>query len=176
MVMIFSKLRRRWILKIEAAVLQIAFGTVLVLTMTLGCEVPGVVRPFLPSATFHQKFNLRAVDFFDDEQIVELCEAIEDNDLKEMKRLIGTGADINTIGKGGVTPLFWAFPDNKLERFVLLLNNGADPNIRLTSNLDLPKVFRSGDTVMHLAARSQFRISFEIAHEEVNYGQARGRE
>ncbi len=50
MVMISSKLRRRWILKIEATVMQIVFGTALVLTMTLGCEVPGVVHPVLPSA------------------------------------------------------------------------------------------------------------------------------
>ncbi|TWU19084.1 Ankyrin repeats (3 copies) [Allorhodopirellula heiligendammensis] len=160
MAMIFNTSRRRRLLKFEADLLQIALATLVVLTMTPGCEVPAVMSSLLPTATFHEKLNLHAVDFFEDEQVVELCEAIEDNDLDEMKRLIAAGVDVNTIGKDGITPLFWAFPDNQLERFVLLLKKEADPNVRLTSDLGLPNVFRSGDTVMHLAARSQFPTQF----------------
>ncbi|TWT55380.1 Ankyrin repeats (3 copies) [Allorhodopirellula solitaria] len=135
-------------------------GAVLVLAVTSGCEVPAVIRPLLPSSSFHQKFNLHAADYFEDEQVVDLCEAIKENDLEEMRRLIAAGADVNAVGKGGVTPLFWAFPDNQPERFVLLLENGADSGVRLTSNLNLPNVFRVGDTVMHLAGRSQFPTQF----------------
>lgn len=138
----------------------VVFAAIMLSTMTFGCGVRTSVLSMLPSATFHQKFNLRAVDYFNDPQVVKLCEAIEDNDLDEMKRLIATGIDVNTVGKSGVTPLFWAFPDNQSERFVLLLENGANPNVQLTSNLNLPNVFRAGDTVMHLAGRSQFPTQF----------------
>lgn len=144
----------------EGAKRQFTFAATLLLMTILGCEVPTVVRSVFSSVSFHDKFNLRPVDYFDDPQVVKLCEAIEDNDLDEMKRLIAAGVDVNTIGKGGVTPLFWAFPDNQLDRFVLLLDSGADPNVRLTSNLNLPNVFRAGDTVMHLAARSHFPTQF----------------
>lgn len=130
------------------------------LTMTSGCEVPAVVSSLFPSANFHTKLNLRAEEYFDDPQVLELCAAIEDNDINEMKRLIAAGVDINTIGNGGVTPLFWAFPDNQLERFTLLLENGADPNVHFTSDLNLPDAFRAGDTVMHMSARSHFPNQF----------------
>lgn len=84
------------------------FGTVtipglctvaLVLIMVSGCDVPTMVRSLLPSASFHEKFNLRAVDFFDDPQVVKLCEAIEENDLNEMKRRrsrLPLGVSVNT--------------------------------------------------------------------------------
>lgn len=144
----------------EGAKRPVTFATTLLLMIILGCEVPTMVRSVFSSASFHEKFNLRPVDYFDDPQVVKLCEAIEDNDLDEMKRLIAAGVGVTTIGKSGVTPLFWAFPDNQLDRFVLLLENGADPNVHLTSNLNLPNIFRAGDTVMHLAGRSHFPTQF----------------
>ncbi|EMI45393.1 Ankyrin repeat-like protein, partial [Rhodopirellula sp. SWK7] len=132
-------------------------------------KIPGVKR------TFHQAVDWKAEDFFNDSAVIELCKAIEANDLAKMKRLIAEGVDVNAIGEGGVTPLLWAFVDNQPERFVLLLEKGADPNVRLTSDLGHPNAFRAGDTVMHLAARSRFPDHFLLVMKHGGDPTIRGR-
>ncbi len=134
--------------------------TLILLTFITGCDVTDGAFTMLKAKSFHEKFGLRAEDFFDDAKIQQLCHAIERDDLKAIEQQIAFGADVNTVGKHGVTPLFWAFPDNKIDRFLLLLENGADPNVRITSDLKIPNAFRPGDTVMHLSARSQFPNHF----------------
>ena len=62
-----------------------------------------------------------AEEFFTDAKVISLCHAIESEDLKLMRQLIDTGADVNAIGEGGMTPLLWAFPDNKIENRLLSL-------------------------------------------------------
>ncbi len=111
--------------------------------------------------TFHQKFHWQASNFFDDSQVIELCEAIEANDLQRMDQLIAAGADVNARGIGNMTPLMWAFPDNKLERFQKLLEHGADPNVKITSNLGVPSGFAVGDSVTTEAAQTHFLGYFE---------------
>ncbi len=111
--------------------------------------------------TFHQNFNWKAEDYFDDAQVVALCRAIEANDLKEIDRLIAAGANVNAKGKDNMTPLLWAFPDNKLERFTKLLEHGADPNVIIKSDLNTHGGFRAGDSVTHMACRTEFPGYFE---------------
>src|SRR5690554_2968373 len=91
--------------------------------------------------SFHQNFDLEAGAFFKDQSIVALCHAIERNDLELMQRLIDGGVDVNARGKDNVTPLLWAYPDNKPERLEVLLRAGADPNVKLTGNLGIPAAF-----------------------------------
>lgn len=111
--------------------------------------------------TIHAKVGWKAEDFFDDAKVVALCKAIEANDLKEMERLINDGANVNAKGKDNMTPLLWAFPDNKLERFKLLLEKGADPNIAIESDLNTRKAgFESGDSVTMITAKSGFQEHF----------------
>src|SRR5689334_16940629 len=98
----------------------------LILAALGGCQK---VKRFLPYATWHEKHNWKAEDYFVDPQVIALCRAIEANDLAEMDRLIAAGADVNGQGKGKMTPLLWALPDNKLARFERLLQHGADPNV-----------------------------------------------
>jgi ankyrin repeat protein len=120
------------------------------------------------SKSFHQKVGWTAEFFFDDAKVIALCKAIEANDLKEMDRLIKDGADVDAKGKGNMTPLLWAFPDNKPERFKLLLENGADPNVFIESDLNVPRsVFLPGDSVTHLTAKSVFPEHFELV---LNHG------
>ncbi len=121
--------------------------------MSQGCgKLPG-----LPgfSSSWHTKYNWQAEDYFDDPQVIALCDAIEANDLPEMDRLIAAGADVNAIGKDNMTPLLWAFPDNKLDRFTKLLEAGADPNVVVTSYFD-SKGIMPDDSVMTLAAGTNF--------------------
>ncbi len=110
--------------------------------------------------TFHQKMGLKAENYFTDAQVLHLCSAIERDDLPEIGELVRAGVDVNALGTHAVTPLFWAFPDNKINRFRLLLELGANPNVPLQSNLGLPNVFKIGDSVLFLAAGSQFPEHF----------------
>lgn len=124
----------------------------------------------LPDSRWHARIGWKAEEYFQDERVVALCKAIEANDLAAMRDQIDKGVDVNAVGKNGMTPLLWAFPDRKLERFTLLLEHGANPNIPLTGDVGLkdqsfhPYVTggasfidrgcHEGHTVMLLACRS----------------------
>jgi uncharacterized protein len=136
-----------------------------------------------PETRWHAVTNWKAEAYFDDPQVVALCRAIEANDIAEMERLIAAGANVNATGKGNMTPLLWAFPERRLERFSCLLEHGADPNVRVTSSFELqgrplhphprsPLVgvgmdngCRPGQSVTSLAARSPDREYLRLVLE-----------
>lgn len=136
-------------------------ASILLFSLTLGCSDFQESKRHTVTKSFHSKFQWRAKDYFDNPNVVELCEAIESNDLEKMERLIANGVDVNTKGKGNMTPLMWSFPDNKLERFTMLLKHGADPNVKITSDLGIPSAFRPGDSVTCQAAKTRFPGYFE---------------
>jgi ankyrin repeat protein len=123
-----------------------------------------------PETRWHATAGWKAEDFFNDLKVIELCRAIENTDVPEMQRVIAAGADVNTIGKDGMTPLLWAFPDRKLERFECLLKHNANPNVTIRANFGREskpfhpypaggsfypdRGYISGKSVTHLAARS----------------------
>ncbi len=56
--------------------------------------------------------------FFDDPQVLQLCEAIREKDYEQIDRLVKVeGVDINATGRMNITPLFWAFPLGYAEAF-----------------------------------------------------------
>ncbi len=131
----------------------------------------------LPETRWHARFGWKAEDYFDDQQVIALCQAIEADDVEEMERLIAAGADANATGKKGMTPLLWAFPDRKLERFRCLLEQGADPNVFFGSSFGVPQHAsfqsmavpgfgrtgcRPGQSVTHLAARCDLPEYFHL--------------
>jgi hypothetical protein len=123
----------------------------------VGCsEVSKVV-----GSTWHDKCGWKAEDYFDDAGVIELCRAIEKNNLTAMQRLIDDGVNVNAKGKGNMTPLLWAYPDNKLERFELLLKHGADPNVIIESDFNTRGGMGPGDSVTHFACKSSFPGYFE---------------
>lgn len=144
-------------------------------------EVAGRVRDreweIDPESRWHRSVGWEAADYFSDPAVVELCEAIERNDLAAMRVTIAAGADVNAVGRDGMTPLLWAFPEGKLDRFVLLLQNGADPNVRFKSDFGIgyqpfhphpsnrgplaDNGCHAGLTVTHLACRSRLTPFFE---------------
>ncbi|MBX9652335.1 hypothetical protein K2Y11_01820 [bacterium] len=87
------------------------------------------------SPTIQSKIGWKAEQFFDDPKVVELCHAIERNDIKEVEKLIKDGVNINTAGRGNMTPLFWAYPGDHLQIFKLLLAHGADPNVIISKDV-----------------------------------------
>ena len=114
---------------------------------------------------WHRKYDWKAGDYFEDSQVVQLCESIEENDLEAVNRLIEAGANVNAIGKGNMTPLMWAYPDNKRERFEQILKAGADPNVIFTSDFGTGSASIKGASVTHLAAASTFPQHFDLVFE-----------
>jgi hypothetical protein len=126
-----------------------------------GCSDPaqGLIRKVaarVTNAPWHELHGWKAADFFTDPQVIALCNAIAANDVARMKELIAAGADVNARGKGNMTPLLWAFVDNKPERFRLLLEAGANPNVYIESDFGIRQAFSPGDSVTHMACRSTF--------------------
>lgn len=78
-------------------------------------------------------FKWASVDWFEDKKTLDLCEAIEKNDLDEMQRLIDLGADANAKGRDNMPLVLWAFPKGP-KVLETLLENGADPNIVFESS------------------------------------------
>jgi hypothetical protein len=113
------------------------------------------------ASTWHQKCSWRAADYFDDPKVIALCRAIESNDIAEIDRLVAAGADVNAQGKGKMTPLLWAYPDNRLERFKRLLEHGANPNVAIESDFNTRGGMRAGDSVTYLACKTSFLGYFE---------------
>ena len=86
-----------------------------------GCSDPaqGLIRKVaarVTNAPWHELHGWKAADFFTDPQVIALCDAIAANDVARMKERIAAGADVNARGKDSMTPLLWAFVDNKPER------------------------------------------------------------
>jgi hypothetical protein len=132
-----------------------------VVLVLAGCSDPaqGLIRKVaarVTNAPWHEQHGWKAADFFTDPQVIALCRAIEANDLAEMERLVKAGADVNARGKGNMTPLLWAFVDDKPERFRLLLEAGANPNVYIESDFGNRQAFSPGDSVTHMACRSTF--------------------
>ena len=137
--------------------------TLAAMILTVGC-CAGCAHA--TNQSWHEKFNWQAEDYFEDPQVIALCKAIEANDLDEMERLIQAGADVNAKGEGNMTPLLWAFPDNKPERFEKLLEHGANPNVLVTSDFNTKmSALRPGDSITHMACRTHFPKYFDLVFD-----------
>jgi uncharacterized protein len=131
------------------------------LCASTGCGILNL----LPGRTIHQKCGWMAEDYFADPKVIALCRAIEANDLAEMERLVKAGADVNAQGKGKMTPLLWALPDNRLPRFRWLLEYGADPNVVIESDFNLGNYMRPGDSVTLIACKTSLPGYFDAVFD-----------
>lgn len=66
-----------------------------------------------------------AETFFKDPKIIELCKAMSNNNEKRVEALLDEGFNINTNGKDGMSPLYWALKTKNKRMFLLLLQKGA---------------------------------------------------
>lgn len=119
----------------------------------------------LPGRTIHQKCGWKAEDYFDDPQVIALCRAIEASDLAEMERLVKAEANVNAQGKGKMTPLLWAYPDNRLPRFRWLLEHGADQNVVVESDFNSRNYITPGDSVTVIACQTSFPGYFDAVFD-----------
>lgn len=59
---------------------------------------------------------------------LELAEAARRGDVKEINQQIAAGVNVNTVGKHGITPLWWAAWAENYDGFAALIDKGANPN------------------------------------------------
>ena len=140
----------------------------LALTIAIAMLLPAAgcgAMNLLPERTTHERFGWRAEDYFTDSRMIALCHAIEAKDLAEMERLVKAGADVNALGKGKMTPLMWAFPDNQLPRFKWLLEHGANPNVVVESDFNTGHRTFPGDSVTHMACATPFPGYFDAVFD-----------
>ena len=62
-----------------------------------------------------------------------LVVAARRGDTAEVRRLVAEGEDVNQVNESGHTALMWASYDNHLDIATVLLEHGADLNMRRTS-------------------------------------------
>ena len=106
--------------------------------LILGALKSGVAQNMQPSnppdnRPYHEKFNWKPEDYFNDPLVIELCRAIEKQDIALVDKLIAEGADANALGKGNMTLLLWANSVGNVDVFAKILEAGADPNIQFES-------------------------------------------
>lgn len=74
--------------------------------------------------------------FADDALARALATAAVSGDVAEIDSLVASGADVNAIGKKGITPLMLALMVNSKPGYERLLKHGADPNYQSTDELE----------------------------------------
>lgn len=70
------------------------------------------------------------VDVFGSTPALPLVRAAVRGDTSEVKRLVATGVNPNTVGQHDITPLWWAAWAENLDGFKALLEAGANPNFQ----------------------------------------------
>ena len=97
----------------------------------------------------------KAPEYFDDPVVSDFCEFIEIGDLEAVDRIAATDIDINYVGKHGLTPLTWSFLHRHRDMCLRLMEHGADPNIRVSDDIQLYlPVLKAGDSFLLGTARS----------------------
>lgn len=94
------------------------FLALMVLTMSTACR--------------ETKFgDVTASQAFSDSKVARLVDAGSRGDIAEMDALIEQGADVNMVGRDGVTPLIWVMAQRNREGAERLLKAGANPNAKM---------------------------------------------
>lgn len=120
-------------------------------------------HPLLSNRFKPYRIRWRPEQYFSDEQVVKLCDAITQRDVPRMRKLIAAGADVNTVGKDGMTPLYWAFHvDDDPRPFGCLLEHKANPNVICTiTDRDTADIRTLGMAVVHLVSQMPYNRHFE---------------
>lgn len=130
----------------------------------LSIAAAGLAAFFLPTPQ-RAKIGWKAEDYFKDPAVVALCNAIAEDDVAEIDRLVAAGADANARGKDNMTPLLWAFLSAETT-FKRVLEHGADPNVIFTSDFGTRSRMPWGESVIGLSAsfKSPNRLKLALQH------------
>ena len=92
------------------------------------------------SSMFKKSYKIKAPEpqsYFPTGKELKMATAIYDGDLHSIQSMIDNGFDLNRIGKGGMTYLYYAMLTMNYDTMELLLKNGANPNIHSKFFTDL---------------------------------------
>jgi hypothetical protein len=120
----------------------------------LSIHNPEMIRKVIPKGLQKSVYETKwkAENYFSDPKTIELCRAIEKQDVEEMQRIIDSGADVNAKGKDNMRLLLWSYHGGE-EVMECLLKNGADPNFILESNYGMPEyIILPGTSFLCMAA------------------------
>jgi ankyrin repeat protein len=119
-------------------------------------------RPHRGVADLH---SWKPKDYFLTPALLQACDSISRHDLSSLKAQIDSGLDVNSVGTNGLTLLHWAFACANIEAFQLLLESGADPDIRLKKGVKSRDtvVFHTGDSILHTSARAEYYRDYLMA-------------
>ena len=95
--------------------------TILILMLLTSC-----------SSMFKKSYKIKAPEpqlYFTTGEELKMATAIYDGDLHSIQSMINNGFDLNRIGRGGMTYLYYAMLTMNYDTMELLLKNGANPNI-----------------------------------------------
>lgn len=87
-------------------------------------------------------------DYFIGPESRSLVRAIEGEDLRGIDSAISKGTNVNSSGRDGLTPLWWAIKFHRKASFQHLLECGADPNAIIKGHysiLDLASGYKDSD-------------------------------
>ncbi len=120
---------------------------------------PSSAKKWNHQKSWHANVGWKAEDFFNDPSVIALCIAIlciaiETKNMETFDKLLAEGVNVNVRGKGNMTPLFWAYPENRGEYFKKLLEHGADPNVLIEDHFGLPQWFNKETSLTYIVAGS----------------------
>lgn len=78
---------------------------------------------------------------YDPNKLIALIDAVIDNDVMRVHQLLTPDGDIDpngTLDEAGITPLHYAAQNNALEVIPLLIEAGADPDVKTHPEGDTP--------------------------------------
>lgn len=87
--------------------------------------------------------DVKASEFFQPGQQLELAEAAAVGDVARLDAVLAGGADVNVVGREGVTAAFFAVIHESKRGFRYLLEHGANPNV---------PTLRDGNSAMSMSA------------------------
>jgi len=165
------KNKKNWKFKTTFAVVVLAITTMFVFLVCKKLEEPIRVyrelkTSFIALEKEHKRLlsgrNIRlwktpTCDFFKNPDLNELCRAIAEVDERKFEELVERDLDLNEIGKGGMTVLFFAYMEGEYPGYIRLLAKGAKPDVPLTEKLEVLPLripVEVGETVMFAACRN----------------------
>lgn len=90
-----------------------------------------IVVTLMASPVLARGTGMTAREAFSDPRVANLLEALKHNHFSEATKALAAGADVNTIGTDGISPLLWIIGETlNLKQAEFLLKAGANPNYR----------------------------------------------
>lgn len=112
------------------------------LIATSGCTKTPPTKPAYPNSwqvgyqLIGEREGWRSDDFFSAPKYLEICEAISYRNDAKLTELIKENVDLNVQGVNGFTLLYWAFVEQNLSAFNILLKHGANPDLALSQTIE----------------------------------------